>query len=304
MPRPCGPGSRATGSKPTPDRRAEPRRRSSFQSALAAALSAKASPSAPLASGRAPLRCAARKRAPQQPLPDLTKELQRSLPLAPIQSGGGRPASLPLRDDLIRRQAIDLVPAKAQPALEYLARMLTQHGRGPHGHWRAVVPNRPTRHHITLDLRVVHGLQDAPLMERPILGQLLGIKHGARWDTGGTDDLHRRVLVVLARPRRHDGVHLLFALGAVSRCCITLVADQILTADDLQETLPVLGIGAAGVDIDIVVGPAALALEDATRRIATRHRLITSPLDRPARARLRGKGEADIVQHGVLHGDL
>ena len=70
-------------------------------------------------------------------------------------------------------------------------------------------------------------------MKRAILGQLLGIKHGARGDTGGTDDLHRLVLVMLARPCRHDGVDLLFALGAVGRCLVALVADQILTADDL-----------------------------------------------------------------------
>src|SRR5262249_45102842 len=162
-----------------------------------------------------------------------TKSCTVLRPLAPIRSGLDRPASPSLRDDPIRSQAFDLVPAEPQPALEYLARMLTQHGRGPHGHWRAVVPNRPSRHHITLDLRMVHGLQDAPLMKRAILGQLLGIKHGARGNTGGTDDLHRLVLVVLARPRRHDGVDLLFAFGAIGGCCIALVADQILTADDL-----------------------------------------------------------------------
>jgi len=151
---------------------------------------------------------------------------------------------------------------------------------------------------------MVHGLQDAALVECAVLGELLGIEHDAPRNAGGPDDPHRLVLVVLARPRRHDGVYLLFALGAIGGCRVALVTDQVLSADDLEQTLPVLGIGAARVNIHVVVGPAALALEDTARRVATRHRLITGPPDRSAFARLRGKGQADVVQHRVLHGDL
>src|SRR5262245_53565933 len=138
-----------------------------------------------------------------------------------------------LRDDLVRCQAFDLTPAEPQPALEHLGRMLTQHGRRPYSHGRAVVPDWPSRHDITIDLRMVHGLQDAALVERAVLGQLLSIEHGPCRDASGTNDPHCLVLVVLARPRRHDGVDLLFTLGAVGRCLIALVADQILTPDQL-----------------------------------------------------------------------
>src|SRR5581483_241637 len=211
---------------------------------------------------------------------------------------------LPPRDDLLLYKRVDLALAEPEPAFQHLGRMLPQHGRSLHGRSGPVVADRPGRHHVAFDGRVIHGLQDAALVEGAVLGQLLGVQHRARRDAGGADDAHRLVLVVLDGPRRDDGVDLLLALGAVGGCLVALVADEVLAADHMQQPLPVLGVGAAGVDVDVVVGSAALALEDAARRIAARYGLIAGALDRPALARLGGEGQADVVQHGVLHGEL
>jgi hypothetical protein len=43
-------------------------------------------------------------------------------------------------------------------------------------HRRTIVADRPSRHDVALDLRMIHGLQDAAMMECAILGQLLGIE--------------------------------------------------------------------------------------------------------------------------------
>jgi hypothetical protein len=89
------------------------------------------------------------------------------------------------------------------------------------------------------------------------------------------------VLVVLDGPRRDQRIDLGLPVVAQRGRLVARVADQILAADDLEEALPMLGIGAAGVDVDVVVRAAALALEDAARRIATGYRLIARPLTGP-----------------------
>ena len=51
---------------------------------------------------------------------------------------------------------------------------------------------------------------------------------------------------------------------------VARVADQILAADHLEQALPVLGIGAAAEDVDVVVRPAGLARVERRRASARR----------------------------------
>ena len=66
-----------------------------------------------------------------------------------------------------------------------------------------------------------------------------------------------------------------------------------------------LGIGAAGVDVDVVVRAAALAREQCPSAGCADSTLLAAarPAGLPLRGR-RGEGDADVVQHRVLHGDL
>ena len=78
--------------------------------------------------------------------------------------------------------------------------------------------------------------------------------------------LHRLFLGVLAGPGGDDLVDLGAALAARLLGVVARVADQILAADDLQQALPMLGIGAAAEDVDVVVRPAGLARVESRRR--------------------------------------
>src|SRR6266536_2249990 len=74
--------------------------------------------------------------------------------------------------------------------------------------------------------------------------------------------------------------------------------------DRLQQGAPMAGVGAAGIDVDVVVRPAGLARIDPARHVDAREDLGAVALGRHAGRRLRGKRHADVLQHGVLHGDL
>ena len=83
---------------------------------------------------------------------------------------------------------------------------------------------------------------------------------------------------------------------------VARIADQILAAHHLQQAVPVLGVGAAGVDVDVVVRPAALARIDADRRVAAADRLRSGARRRLAVGPLHvGERVADVVQDRVLH---
>ena len=64
---------------------------------------------------------------------------------------------------------------------------------------------------------------------------------------------------MLARPGGDDLIDLGSALAARLVGVVARIAGKVLAADRLQQALPVFGIGAAGEDINIVVGPAGLA---------------------------------------------
>jgi len=57
-------------------------------------------------------------------------------------------------------------------------------------------------------------------------------------------------------------------LGTRRGRAVARITDEIVAAHRLDETVPMFGAGAAGVDIDIVVRSAPLARIDADRRLA------------------------------------
>ena len=189
-------------------------------------------------------------------------------------------------------------------ACEHFAGVLSQRRRRLDRGRRPVVPHRPGRHAKLPASGMLHRLQNAALRKGRVLGQFLGVEHGACRDACRSEQLHGGVLVVPAGPLGDHGVDLGFMLLARFGIGQARIVQQFLASQHAQQPLPMLGIGAAGVDVDVVVGPAALARIDAAGRVAARDRLIAGALDGAATQGLRRECEADVLQHGVLHGDL
>src|SRR5262249_58713171 len=95
--------------------------------------------------------------------------------------------------------------------------------------------------------------------ERRVVHQLERVEHRPRRYAGGADQLHRLFLGVLPGPGGDDLVDLRRAFAALGLGVVARVAAQVLAADDLEQALPVLGVGTAADDIDVIVRPARLA---------------------------------------------
>src|SRR5260370_25953565 len=112
------------------------------------------------------------------------------------------------------------------------------------------------------------------------------------WYGGSADQRRRLVFGVLARPLGNDLIALGLALDAGGGFIVARIADQLLAPDQFQQTRPMLGIGRAGQQIDVVVGPAGLARKDPRRRIAA---------GRPTRRGLAGLCLSDEHAAAVMH---
>src|SRR5712691_3342144 len=148
-----------------------------------------------------------------------------------------------------------------------------------------------------------------------------GDDHLALLDGGILRDLHR----VIDRPSRdarvaqelHD-LLLRAALGKLSQDVVhfvvmgpallwrveALIADQIFTADGLQQPVPVPVAGAAGVDETVVVEAATLALVEAAGRRRAQRTTVARAHGRLAAGGLARKGDAAEVDDRILHGHL
>src|SRR5712691_1644722 len=148
-----------------------------------------------------------------------------------------------------------------------------------------------------------------------------GDDHLALLDGGILRDLHR----VIDRPSRdarvaqelHD-LLLRAALGKLSQDVVhfvvmgpallwrveALIADQIFTADGLQQPVPVPVAGAAGVDETVVVEAATLALVEATGSRCAQRTAVARAHCRLAAGGLAREGDAAEVDDRILHGHL
>ena len=125
--------------------------------------------------------------------------------------------------------------------------------------------HRPARHFERAGGWVLHRLHDAAPLEIRLVGQLHGIENGPCRHAGVAEHAHRLAFVVPARPGGDHLVDLGFALLARRPGVETRVADQVTASDHLQQSSPMRRIGAAGIDIDVVVRSAWLARVDAAR---------------------------------------
>ena len=133
-----------------------------------------------------------------------------------------------------------------------------------------------------------HRLHDATLLEVCVLSQLHRVEDGACGNAGAAEHAHRLAFVVLARPGGDHRIDLGLVLKA-RRCGVEArIADQILASDHFKQPPPMHWIGAAGIDIEVVVRPARLARIDAARHREAGDHLGAIALGRHAVGRLVG----------------
>src|ERR1051326_4249104 len=242
------------------------------------------------------------------PTPTLPRKRGRESEAEPKTDGGLlRPSCWAARpsDDAFLLQRIDILRAEPQPGAEHLGIVLAEERRRHDLRWRAIEPHRPGRHLDLAGRRMLDRLHDAARFKRGFIHQFERVEHGARRHAGFADDLHRLFLAVLARPCRDDLVDFRRALAARILRLVTRIALQVFAADNLQQALPMLGVGAAAEHINIIVRPAWLAWVEGRRHEPALLRLVaaTAQLRLPALLRARER-HAHVMDHRVLHRDL
>src|SRR5271163_2837264 len=202
-------------------------------------------------------------------------------------------------DDAVLSQTRHRGGVEAKPVGKYFGGMLAEQWRRFDGGRDTVKAHRPGRHrHRALAMR--HRLQDAALPEAGFVDQLLRIEHCTGRYADRAQLCHRLVLRALAGPGGDDLVDLSLAFDAGVGGIVPRVADQILAPQQLQQARPMLGVGTAGQQVDVVVGTAWLARVDAARRVVG---------GRPARRCPAGTGLSDepaaaVMHHRILHRHL
>src|SRR5229473_2039397 len=191
----------------------------------------------------------------------------------------------------------------AEPVLQHLGTVAPQCRRRLQAHRLAVDPHRPGRH-LVVALALGHDLHDAALVERRLVLQLHRVEHRASRHADRNELLHRVALVVLAGPFANDRVEFLLVGDAVVAGGEARILDQFLAADQLHQARPVLGVGPAGGQVDIVIGAAALGRVEARGRVVAAARLGAVARRRLAGALHRAKTGAHVVDHRVLHRQL
>src|SRR6185312_2658535 len=124
----------------------------------------------------------------------------------------------------------------------------------------------------------------------------------AAGNAGAGDDPGHLLLGVLRRPFGNGRVHRLAVLETGDAIDHARIVEQVLAADRLHETAPVLRVAARGKDVAEIVEAARRALIKAAGRgavdaVAATRQLVLA-------GRLTAHRRAAVVQHGVAHGDL
>src|SRR5690606_16076176 len=138
----------------------------------------------------------------------------------------------------------------------------TEDRRGFHRYVAVGELYRPTRDDDLAACGMVDLDENLALAHARLVHELFSIEHGTARHTLLAEDLHGLVLGVVLRPGLYVAVDLIHDLDAELRRREALVGLQILATDHLQQALPLNVIGAARVDIYVVVGSTGLALEN------------------------------------------
>src|ERR1700730_7174026 len=206
-------------------------------------------------------------------------------------------------DDAFLAQRLDLSRADPEPVVQNLGAVRPERRRSFQSCRLAVDAHRPGRH-LVVAVVVMDGLHDAALLEARLVLQFHRVEHRARRYPDGDQFLHRLTLVVLAGPFAAYCVRFPFVLDAGVAGGETRVVDQLFAADQFHQPRPVLGVGPAGGQVDVVVGAAALGWVQPRGRVVAAARLGAIAPRSPAGAGHRRKAGAHVMDHRVLHRHL
>src|SRR5262249_58313582 len=95
----------------------------------------------------------------------------------------------------------------------------------------------------------VDRLHDAALRKGGVVQELQRVEYSACGHASGTEQLHGLLFAVLSGPGSDDFVYLSSALAAFLLRVVSCITAEVLAADDLEQPLPVFGVGEAAGDI-------------------------------------------------------
>src|SRR6516225_1172446 len=206
-------------------------------------------------------------------------------------------------NNAVAPQALDFTGGDAEPVVQNFRAVLPKRRRSFQPYCLAVDPHRPGRH-LVVAVVVMDGLHDAAFLEARLVLQFHRVEHGAGRHPDGNEFLHCLALVVLARPFADDRVELPFVRDTVIAGRKTRVLNQFLTADQLHQPRPVLRVGPAGGQVDIVVGATALGRVKHRGSVVAAARFGAVAPRRFAGARHIRETRAHVVDHRILHRHL
>src|SRR5207249_815879 len=137
-----------------------------------------------------------------------------------------------------------------------------------------------------------------------ILCDLHGVVDRPSRDASVAQELHDLLLGATLGKLGQDAVHFVMMGPALLWRVEALIADQVVTANGLQQPVPVPIAGAAGVDETEVVDAPALALVEAARRRRAQRTAVARAHGRLTAGRLAREGDAAEVDDRILHGHL
>src|SRR6516225_12255363 len=215
------------------------------------------------------------------------------LPRRPLKRGDSKSET---SNNAVAPQALDFTGGDAEPVVQNFRAVLPKRRRSFQPYCLAVDPHRPGRH-LVVAVVVMDGLHDTALLEARLVLQFHRVEHGAGRHTDGNEFLHCLALVVLARPFADDRVELPFVRDTVIAGRKTRVLNQFLTADQLHQPRPVLRVGPAGGQVDIVVGATALGRVKPRGSVVAAARFGAVAPRRFAGARHIRETRAHVVDH-------
>src|SRR5262245_327705 len=151
---------------------------------------------------------------------------------------------------------------------------------------------------------MIDGNDHLALLDGGILGDLHSVVDGASRDARVAQELHDLLLGTALSKLVQDTVHFVVMGPAFLWRVKALIADQVFTADGLQQPVPVPVAGTAGVDETVVVDAPTLALVEAAGSRRAQRTAVARAYGRLAAGSLARKGDAAEVDHGILHGHL
>src|SRR5215471_19043653 len=138
---------------------------------------------------------------------------------------------------------------------------------------------------------MIDGDDHLALLNGRILRDLHSVVDRPRRDTSITQELHDLLLGAALGKFVQDAVHFVMMGPALLGRADGLIANQVFTADGLQQPIPVPVAGTAGVNEAIVVNAPTLALVEAAGRRCTQRAAVTRTHSRLAAGRLTHEGD-------------